>query len=45
MGRKLMDPTGMTETGESSLAPRRDSLDGAVIGLLWNKKRWAYCCR
>ncbi len=38
MGRKLMDPTGMTETGENSLAPRSDSLDGAVVGLLWNKK-------
>jgi len=38
MERKLMDPTGVTETGESSLAPRRRSLNGVVLGLLWNKK-------
>lgn len=38
MERKLMDPTGVTEKGESSLAPRKSSLNGAVIGLLWNKK-------
>ncbi len=33
-----MDPTGVTEQVEGSIASRRSSLDGAVVGLLWNKK-------
>ena len=38
VGQRLMDPTGVTEKVEGSIAHRPPTLDGAVVGLLWNKK-------
>lgn len=38
MEGRFMDPTGVTEGATNSIAPRAQSLDGAIVGLLWNGK-------